>query len=366
MALRILYEKSLGDSSSWAPYIESMPIHVPSLLHYDEQELAELQMPSLASRAIATQEAVRKEYTRVSRLVTPSPSWGEWLWAVGAARSRTFELPAPGPGAGSLYGMFPVCDMLNHKFGSTSLRLDAARRVFEVAAAQPFAEGEQVVISYGAMGNEDLLDAYGFVDDENDVDAVDIPPATLIAVARGLWADSDGAALESDAEWAQRVEVLRRRHGGKGYRMFRSGEGEELMEAARILCAGRSDFQRVAAGPDGGRWAESLDLDSECRAWAAVAAACGEILESYPTTLEEDEALLAEVQEKLASEWAAAEGDSDSDQARAALERRFSAVLFRALKKALLREGSDRLEYYSRTSQAVGRVLEPSIMSVTA
>ncbi len=315
-------------------------------------------MPALASRTIAMQAAVREEYARVSQLITPSPSWSDWLWALGAARSRTFELPAPGPGGGSLYGMFPVCDMLNHQFGSTSLRVDAARRVFEVAAAQPFAEGEQVVISYGAMGNEDLLAAYGFVDDENDVDAVHVPPTTLIAATRALWAAADaGAEQDSDAEWAQRVELLRRRHGGRAYRMFRGGEGEELMEAARMLCAGRADFQRIAAGPDGGRWGEPVDLDSECRAWAAVASACGEILESYPTTLEEDEELLADVQGRLEC--------ADSDEARAALERQFTAVLFRALKKALLREGADRLEYYARTSRAMGRVLDHSVMSVS-
>lgn len=309
-------------------------------------------MHDLTSQAIASQNAVRKEYDRVSHLFLQPLCWSDWLWAVDTARSRTFELPSPD--GNSFYGMFPVCDMLNHKFGSTTLHLDSRRRVFEVTAAQPFAAGDQVVISYGAMGNEDLLSVYGFVDDENDVDAVDIPPAILAEAARGL----ESVSQESDFEWAQRVDLLRRRHGDRVYRMFRSGEGEELMEAARILTADRCDFERIAAGPGGGDWAEPVNLEGECRAWAAAAAVCEKILGRYPTTLEEDEALLAETQDQV--EWA------ESDSARGALERRFSAVLFRALKKALLREGAERLEYYARTSQAMGRILQSNVMSVLA
>jgi hypothetical protein len=269
-----------------------------------------------------------------------------------------------------MHAMFPVCDMLNHKFGSTSLRIDPARRAFEVVAGEPFAAGDQVLISYGAMGNDELLEAYGFVDDENDMDSVDIPAAALAAAARrGVASDGvggDGAAPEdgpppqqpeSEAEWAERLALVRARHGERAYKILRSGEEEALMEAARILCADRRDFARMAAAP-GADWTTPVDLGSECRAWAAVAAACWGLLEGFPTTLEEDEALLSDAQER-------AEAAPDG-AARAAAERRFTAVLFRALKKAVLQEGAARLEYYARTSMALGRVLQPTVVAIQA
>ena len=347
--------------------MEVLPTEVPSLLHYDEHELSELQMPTLAAKAVAALATVRLEFERVSKHMKHPLPWQDWLWAVDIARSRTFELPSPDKRGVIVHGMFPVCDMLNHKFGSTSLRIDAARGAFEVTAGESFAAGDQVLISYGAMGNEELLEAYGFVDDDNDVDSVDIPAAALAAAARRGFA-TDGAATEDgpppqepegEAEWAERLAFLRARHGARAYKIFRSGEEEALMEAARILCTDRRDFARMAAAPvPGADWAAPVDLGSECRAWAAVAAACWGLLEGFPTTLEEDEALLSDAQERAE---AAAEG-----AARAAAERRFTAVLFRALKKAVLQEGAARLEYYARTSMALGRVLQPTVVAIQA
>jgi hypothetical protein len=345
--------------------LEALPTDVPSLLHYDDHELSQLQMPTLAAKAIAARATVLLEFERVSKHLKHPLPWQDWLWAVDIARSRTFELPSPDKLGVTLHGMFPVCDMLNHKFGSTSLRIDAARRAFEVTAGESFAAGDQVLISYGAMGNDELLEAYGFVDDENDVDSVDIPVAALATAARyGL--ATDGAAPEdgpppqqpeSEAEWAERLAFLRARHGARAYKIFRSGEEESLMEAARILCTDRLDFARMAAAPvPGADWAAPVDLGSECRAWAAVARACWGLLEGFPTTLEEDEALLSDAQERVE---AAAE-----EAARAAAERRFTAVLYRALKKAVLQEGASRLEYYARTSMALGRVLQPTVVAI--
>ena len=315
-------------------------------------------MPSVASKALAAQDAVRREYDRLSQLVAKPLPWSEWLWAVDIARSRTFEVPPVEPGGARLYGMFPVCDMLNHKFGSTTLRLDSAAGTFQVIAGESFAAGEQVLISYGAAGNEDLLAAYGFVDDENDMDAVEVPAAALAGAARRLAGEPGAAAQpETDADWAERVALVRRLFGERHFKIFRGGEEEDLMAAARVLCAARPDFERLRADASGAGWPGPVDLESECRAWAAVATACGELLEGFPTSVEEDEALLAAVQQRLEL--------APAGPARAALERRFGAVLLRALKKAVLREAAARVEYYARTSLALGRLLQPTVMTVS-
>ena len=39
LAVRLLYERSLGDQSNWAPYVSMMPSHVETLVHFSSQSL---------------------------------------------------------------------------------------------------------------------------------------------------------------------------------------------------------------------------------------------------------------------------------------------------------------------------------------
>ena len=47
LAAKLLYEKHLGNGSKWFPYIQNLPQHVDTLLHWTDEELDELQSERL-------------------------------------------------------------------------------------------------------------------------------------------------------------------------------------------------------------------------------------------------------------------------------------------------------------------------------
>ena len=43
LALKLLYEKSLGEQSEWAAYLSLLPTHLDTLVHFGDAELEDLQ-----------------------------------------------------------------------------------------------------------------------------------------------------------------------------------------------------------------------------------------------------------------------------------------------------------------------------------
>ena len=381
MALRLLYEQHLGPESLWEEFIKILPAHIPSLIHFSLIELSELQNTALADRACRTQRSALEKFERVSRLMQHPPTWESWLWALTNAHSRTFKFTSE---SGEIYfGMFPLADMLNHRFGGTSFRLNPAHNAFEVTSFRSIARGAEVTISYGAVDNDELLHTYGFVDRDNDMDAVILPAAALVAV-RCAAAGSDGANLANRLR--PRLRALELMHGSNGYRIYLKGEDEGLMEAARILTLDDVGWARLleppppadptgAIAPAGGRLEEAdadaaslrgaarapLSLDNECGAWALVARACEAALNAYPTTLEEDRRILAS---PVAPSGGGGDGD-DNDAARRARGLRDCAA-YRGLKKAVLRAAAERCGVYARASRAEGRAVAGATVDMSS
>ena len=77
------------------------------------------------------------------------------MWSVDMVTSRTFcvERERGGAREGPLYGMYPIADMLNHKFGNTEFRVvvrggegggGAEVERFEIMCEEDVEAGEQV------------------------------------------------------------------------------------------------------------------------------------------------------------------------------------------------------------------------------
>jgi hypothetical protein len=71
-----------------------------------------------------------------------------------------------------LHAMCPVIDLFNHSSGSGSgCEFDIFDDAFKVVAAQGTAPGQELLISYGSMSNDSLLQLYGFVEAGNPYDS---------------------------------------------------------------------------------------------------------------------------------------------------------------------------------------------------
>ena len=141
---------------------------------------------------------------------------------------------------------------------------------------------------------------------------------------------------------------------------------EELLQHARMACLSQEEYEALLSS--GRSCSSSISLDNECAAWAAIAGACRKRLGQYPSTLEEDEALLEQIRQEEEAlggdEGGGLAGGGPSSEARARLQRAFLCILFRALKKLTLGNAIARLNYFAQTSRALGSVLECTVVEV--
>lgn len=73
-----------------------------------------------------------------------------------------------------LLAMVPMADMLNHKTGFNNARLFHEPEGLLMKAIKPIKKGEQIYNTYGDLCNADLLRKYGFADENNPHDIVEI------------------------------------------------------------------------------------------------------------------------------------------------------------------------------------------------
>jgi len=105
--------------------------------------------------------------------------------------------------------MVPMADMLNARFGSENTRLFYKREALEMRCTKPIATGEQLLNTYGNPPNSDLLRRYGFVDEPNRGDLVELPLSHVVDAAVAKLAEATHspkadvhARLSARFEWA--------------------------------------------------------------------------------------------------------------------------------------------------------------------
>jgi SET domain-containing protein 6 len=79
-----------------------------------------------------------------------------------------------------LISMVPMADMLNHKTGYNNARLFHEPDSLQMRAIKDIAEGEQIYNTYGDLCNADLLRKYGFADENNEFDIVELDGKLIV------------------------------------------------------------------------------------------------------------------------------------------------------------------------------------------
>ncbi|KAI8062134.1 hypothetical protein BC940DRAFT_309610 [Gongronella butleri] len=82
-----------------------------------------------------------------------------------------------------LIAMVPMADMLNHKTGYNNARLFHEPEQLVMKAIKDIASGDQIYNTYGDLCNADLLRKYGFTDDPNPFDLVEIDGQDVMTLA---------------------------------------------------------------------------------------------------------------------------------------------------------------------------------------
>jgi len=225
MAILLLFEQSKGSSSRIYGYIEQLPESIDTPVRWNEKELDELQNPGFKRSIMKQKEDWSKLYQEFQKNSKGTiKTYEEFLWALENVRSRSFSGPYAGSpikdrvtmalllaagGAGyaafshiplesllnagisvacfnllydlvlssrlKWYAMCPIIDSLNHSGVVNSvIEYEYFKDTFVVSTDTAYTKGSQIFISYGEKTNEQLLQYYGFILDDNPHDACNL------------------------------------------------------------------------------------------------------------------------------------------------------------------------------------------------
>ena len=254
--------------SLWPQYKQDYippPLDHPPLLLASDEELNFLQDEELAqalSGARRTLDKAKDELKSLSGTITISHVENmadfEWAYALTQSRAHSFSTSAGIP-----HALFmPFADMANHSvYPSAVFEVTPDDKFYQLRASRPIPAGEEVTISYGShLPNSILSLNFGFIQPGNPNDSLSFD---LLSPFYGKYAVQPlTEAFERDR---QKME-----------------EGDELR---RLNVVHRS---LVAFGRRGEPQSGETDKESLTDLMGALSSK----LDSYPTTIDEDRALL--------------------------------------------------------------------------
>lgn len=184
----LLYQDDAKACKLWAPYLNTLPTEEANFDatpdYYSDEEVEALEFPrfveSAKTRKQQIQDLAEKEGMTFSDL-----QFATWL-----VSSRSFQISISNEpeaaGAGSVASvqksirvLLPYLDMINHNSNEANAELhlidpEKDEAWFAIRATRPIKAGKEVTIAYGTGVDSsfDLLLNYGFVPDDNKIDAM--------------------------------------------------------------------------------------------------------------------------------------------------------------------------------------------------
>ncbi|GAB4855299.1 hypothetical protein Ancab_023918 [Ancistrocladus abbreviatus] len=310
LAVCLLAEMGKGRRSLWYPYLLQLPRSNETLASFGPFESKALQVDDaiwIAEKAISKEKLHWRESIALMEELSLKPqlkTFGAWLWASAIISSRTLHIPWDDAGC-----LCPVGDFFNYaaagedlcgseypescnifslhvtslenggvmedavlsaeQYEDSSGRLTDAGYEGNVAAycfysKRDYRKGDQVLLSYGTYTNLELLEHYGFILKENLNDKVVIPLGPDI-FASSTW--------PADSMYIQQ----------NGRPSF------TLLSTLRIWATPANQRKAVARFAFSG---SQLSPQNEIAVMQWLASSCRTILESLPSTIEDDNLLL--------------------------------------------------------------------------
>ncbi|CAL8472140.1 g11682 [Coccomyxa elongata] len=195
LALQLLDEVRMGDSSQRYPWLQVLPEHVPSLYGcFPEDLYSALQgsVPEVDLRKARHRAA--SEYTKIKEFgCVNNVTEDQFSWAISVVHSRAFSIPGrQGDDDISINMLMPLVDMLNHRGKECSfllsdeseavdnVRWDVVRPEISdsgdwemvVSATRAIESDEEAWLSYSTEPGSYFLLHYGFIPNRNQFEQV--------------------------------------------------------------------------------------------------------------------------------------------------------------------------------------------------
>ncbi|XP_076920837.1 uncharacterized protein LOC143582075 isoform X2 [Bidens hawaiensis] len=301
LALYLMYEKKQGKESFWYPYIRELDrqrgrgqLAVESPLLWSEYELNYLNGSPVKAEVLERAEGIRKEYNELDTV---------WFMAGSLFQQYPFDIPTEAfpfeifkqafvavqscvvhlqnVSLARRFALVPLGPPLLTYRSNCKAMLTAVDGAVQLVVDRPYLAGQSIVVWCGPQPNSKLLINYGFVDEDNSYDRLVVE-----------------AALNTEDPQYQDKRLVAQRNGRLTIQIFQVKVGKERETILDML-----PYMRL------GYVSDPLEMESvicsqgpvcpvsPCMEYAVLnqlATYFRERLAGYPTTLSEDEALLAE------------------------------------------------------------------------
>lgn len=179
LAYALVIEKMRGTSSSWYPYINTLPPRYNTVLYFTAEQMQRLRGTSVFISAVKQCRYVARQYMHMYKYAYMQPNhaingmfsnhglcYELYRWAVSTVMTRQNVVPAesqPEP----ISALIPFWEMANNRNGKITSFYNAETRLMSCAAQEACKAGEQFFIYYGDRSIADSLVHGGFVDPNN-------------------------------------------------------------------------------------------------------------------------------------------------------------------------------------------------------
>ncbi|KAG6541758.1 hypothetical protein Mapa_016770 [Marchantia paleacea] len=314
MCLHLLCERARGEKSTWYPYISLLPSELQMAGAHPMLWPQRMRKDWLAGSPMLDTTERRLQICRedheamlaggASKLMPAGPGSGGFVtesavrWAAVILLSRSFSLDLDEVvqlDSGPSIALVPWADMLNHSSAAgkeSCLVYDSQTRTASLRAHKNYEEGEQVYDSYGPnLSPSQLLLDYGFVDKENRNYAVDLPVqylgplkskrnATLLETVGlpygTMFTLTPTGVNESVLAWTRAAVA----------------SPKELSDAGWREDTAMSMWQHHGASTAMAHFSRAITRENEGEVLRRILWACEDLLNRYPTNLEDDVASL--------------------------------------------------------------------------
>ncbi|KAF0694091.1 Aste57867_15011 [Aphanomyces stellatus] len=298
LAWFLMYETFLNPSSKWKRHLDVLPKTFHNILYFTQDEIDMLEGSNVYYVAMQLQKQVASDFAALQQTLLPDTlrllsadfsaetlldafSMNHYKWALSVIWSRFVSVALDEDILAK--SMVPVFDMFNHDpTAQMTHGFDPTTNSFVLRTHQHWSAGSQIFINYGALPNHKLLPLYGFVLASNPFDAVELY-----------------APMGEDApDFSRKLELLED-HGlaehvaGVPFELFADSVNDELLAYLRIQRLDGGDLRSAAVEKSHFAF-ELVHDDNEKDALASLIYALQQMLDAFPTSIEEDlEALVA-------------------------------------------------------------------------
>ncbi|GMF56704.1 unnamed protein product [Phytophthora fragariaefolia] len=320
LAMHLMYERSKGDESFFAPFIASMPTTFDMPVFWTEAELNELTGTNVLLLTQLMKQHLARDFDNIHQAVVedfpdifvalPTLTIEDYMWAMSVIWSRAFGVSKGGK---YFHVLCPAMDMFNHDVNVRSplddfVSFDEEKQMMTHLVPENVAAGSALHISYGQYSNAKLLYSYGFVSCENFRRGVDfwmkIPPTDPYFKLKQTVLDSNeltaeqtydfrGTLLKNDVDerlLATLRVILMNEQEIRLYKKVSSPLADLMFKPPQSLMCVISSLQLQAFE------SSPLSVRNELAVYENLQSTCRRKLANYSTTLEEDEAILAETE----------------------------------------------------------------------